>query len=142
MKGYESVVEQLLGRGDVRIDSPDKGGRTPLSLAAMRGCKGVVKLLSQSKQHTPELSQNNKRTEQTSDRAIGNQEVAVLPQAPPREVRITPGTTDKTTGPVSPPCPGESQPNTPDAPPLASVPAPTPVPRALCQFFFKRRRLN
>ena len=121
IKGHEGVVKLLLGRGDVGVNSPDKDGRTPLSLAAMRGCEGVVKLLSQSNQLTLKSPQDNVRTEKTSDRAMGNQEAAVLPQAPPREVDNTPWVTGEVTDLVSPQFPGESRPNTPDAPPPVSA---------------------
>ena len=43
--GHESVVEMLLGRGDVDPNQQDRDGKTPLWWAALRGHEGVVKIL-------------------------------------------------------------------------------------------------
>jgi ankyrin repeat protein len=44
MKGHEAVV-LLLANDKVSLDSKDKDGQTPLSLAAARGHEAVVRLL-------------------------------------------------------------------------------------------------
>jgi len=43
--GHDGVVKQLLERGDLDPDRPDRVGSTPLSWAAYNGHEGVVKLL-------------------------------------------------------------------------------------------------
>jgi ankyrin repeat protein len=43
--GYEAVVRQLVGRGDVDINTKDQHGQTPLSRAAERECEAMVRLL-------------------------------------------------------------------------------------------------
>jgi hypothetical protein len=43
--GHEAVVELLIVRDDVDVNTKDKGGRTPLSRAALNGHEAVVKLL-------------------------------------------------------------------------------------------------
>jgi len=44
-KGYEAVVDPLLGREDVNPNRPGGDGRTPLVSAAMNGHQELVKLL-------------------------------------------------------------------------------------------------
>jgi len=44
--GHEGVVELLLGRGDVNTDTSDLNGKTAFELAASRGHKKVMELLS------------------------------------------------------------------------------------------------
>ncbi|KAH8762210.1 ankyrin repeat-containing domain protein [Hyaloscypha sp. PMI_1271] len=43
--GYEAVVRQLVGRGDVDINTKDQHGRTPLSTAVEGGYEAVVRQL-------------------------------------------------------------------------------------------------
>ena len=44
-RGYKELVEDLLETGEEGVDSKDRDGRTPLSLAAAGGHEAVVKLL-------------------------------------------------------------------------------------------------
>lgn len=44
----ERVVKLLLERGDVDLDLPNTGGRTPLSFAAECGVQSVAKMLLES----------------------------------------------------------------------------------------------
>ncbi|XP_032343306.1 ankyrin repeat domain-containing protein 7-like [Camelus ferus] len=45
--GYDETLRKLLSRKKNAVDSRDKNGRTPLHLACISGCPGVVALLIQ-----------------------------------------------------------------------------------------------
>ena len=51
-------MEAFLEQGDVAPDTADRDGRTPLSLVAQFGYRGVVKMLLEREDVTPTLRVN------------------------------------------------------------------------------------
>jgi ankyrin repeat protein len=68
-RGHEAVVRLLVERDDVAVDSKDKSGRRPLSLATERGHDAVVQLLVERDDVTAELEGESSRVSHCGGRS-------------------------------------------------------------------------
>ena len=81
LRGYEVLVEVLLGRQGVNPDKPDNFGQTPLNRAASFGHKGVVKILLEREEVNPDQPDYWGKTPRSLISTHYGKEVAALLQS-------------------------------------------------------------